>query len=144
MAQLVLPARRLHRFLMYVSKTRAGNMGERMTAIVAEGDRKTSVPLSLTMNTSRCQCTPNLDWRPSGRLPEQALGFRVQRYGFTNWHQLFTERQLTALTTFSDLVPGDVHEDRLHGMEQVDEYARLCLLLIYLVSMLESYQTQLF
>ena len=28
----------------------------------------------------------------------------MQKYGFTDWKQLFTERQLTALTTFSDLL----------------------------------------
>ena len=37
-------------------------------------------------------------------LPERALGFRVQEYGMTKWRDLFTDRQLVALTTFSDLV----------------------------------------
>ena len=37
-------------------------------------------------------------------MPERALGFRVQEYGMTKWRDLFTDRQLVALTTFSDLV----------------------------------------
>ncbi len=37
-------------------------------------------------------------------LPEKALGFRVQLYGMDQHWKLFTPRQLTALTTFSDLV----------------------------------------
>ncbi len=83
--------------------SRAGNMGEQMTAVVAEGDRK-RLFLSPTDEYIQMAMSAQPDWRPNGRLPKQALGFRVQRYGFTNWNQLFTERQLTALTTFSDLV----------------------------------------
>src|SRR5205814_310764 len=36
----------------------------------------------------------------------KALGFRVPAYGLTRWADLFTNRQLVALTTFSDLVSG--------------------------------------
>jgi putative DNA methylase len=36
-------------------------------------------------------------------LPEKALGFRVQAYGIVKHRDLFTPRQLLALTTFSDL-----------------------------------------
>ena len=38
------------------------------------------------------------------KLPIMALGLVVCNYGMTHWHQLFTERQLTALTVFSDLL----------------------------------------
>jgi len=41
---------------------------------------------------------------PETELPDQALGFRVQNYGMTKHRHLFTNRQLVALTTFSDLV----------------------------------------
>ena len=41
---------------------------------------------------------------PASALPDQALGFRVQAYGLTEWVDLFSNRQLIALTTFSDLV----------------------------------------
>jgi putative DNA methylase len=43
-------------------------------------------------------------WEPDTELPEKALGFRVQGYGMTKHSDLFTKRQLVALTTYSDLV----------------------------------------
>ena len=85
-------------------QARAGLMGEVMTAIVAEGHRKRlfASPTELHIRAAQ-KAKPK--WRPVGNLPKQALGLRVQAYGLTHWHQLFTERQLTALTTFSDLLP---------------------------------------
>ena len=89
--------------LSYVrEQARAGNMGDQMTAIVAEGDRG-RLYISPTDKHIQASISAEPTWRPMGTLPDRALGFRVQRYGFTHWHQLFTERQLTALTTFSDL-----------------------------------------
>ena len=37
-------------------------------------------------------------------MPKKALGFVIQLYGYDEFHKLFTDRQLVALTTFSDLV----------------------------------------
>ncbi|HNM98096.1 MAG TPA: hypothetical protein PKK40_09155, partial [Marmoricola sp.] len=41
---------------------------------------------------------------PSGELPKNPRDFKTPNYGMTQWADLFTPRQLTALTTFSDLV----------------------------------------
>ena len=82
----------------------AGMMGERMTAIVAEGDRR-RLFLSPTDEHFDVAANAEPSWRPSGDLPDKALGFAAQIYGFTQWHQLFTQRQLAALSTFSDLIP---------------------------------------
>jgi putative DNA methylase len=41
---------------------------------------------------------------PETDLPEEALGFRVQKYGIRKHWQMFTARQLTAMVTLSDLV----------------------------------------
>ncbi len=99
---------------------RAGNMGEQMTAIVAEGNRK-RLFLSPTEEHTQAALNANSAWRPNGSLPERALSIRAQIYGFTEWHKLFTERQLTALTTFSDLLP-EVRSSALeHGASA--EYA---------------------
>ena len=107
--------------LAYVrEQARAGHMGERMTAVVAEGDRK-RLFVSPTPEHEEAASTAKPDWCPSGTLPERALGFRVQRYGFREWSQLFTERQLTAITTFSDLVSDVRTLLGEHGMG--DEYA---------------------
>ena len=95
--------------LSYVRETaRAGNMGEQMTAIVAEGERGR---LYVSPTDEHIQAAVSVEpaWKPTGKLPERALGFRVQSYGFTNWYQLFTSRQLLALTTFSDLI-AEVHK----------------------------------
>ena len=90
--------------LPYVrEQARAGQMGEVMTAIVAEGNRK-RLFASPTEAHIRAAQKAKPKWRPVGNLPKQALGFRIQAYGLTHWHQLFTERQLTVLTTFSDLL----------------------------------------
>ena len=99
---------------------RAGNIGEVMTAIVAEGNRKR---LFLSPPDEHVQAALNATpaWRPSGSLPEQARSISVQIYGFTEWNQLFTERQLTALTTFSDLL-GEVR-NRIKQGEVEGKYA---------------------
>ena len=83
-------------------QARAGNMGEQMTAIVAKGDRQ-RLFLSPTDEHIKAAVDAKPNWRPQNRLPERALGFTVQAYGYTEWQQLFTERQLTTLTTFSDI-----------------------------------------
>ena len=83
-------------------QSKAGNMGEIMTAVVAEGDRR-RVFLSPTSEQVETAKSAKPEWRPEGSLPEKALGFRVQAYGFTRWHQLFTDRQLYALTKFAEI-----------------------------------------
>ncbi len=44
------------------------------------------------------------DLYPTSKLPDKALGFRVQEYGITEHQQLFTGRQLNALATAIKLV----------------------------------------
>ncbi len=46
---------------------------------------------------------PEPRWRPSGKLQGKATD-SVPAYGMTEWGDLFTSRQLVALTTFSDLL----------------------------------------
>ncbi len=82
-------------------QSKAGNMGEIMTSVVAEGRGK-RVFLSPTPKQIECAKSAKPKWRPRGSLPVKALGFRVQAYGFTQWHQLFTERQVHSLTEFAE------------------------------------------
>ena len=72
-------------------------------AIVAEGDRG-RVCLEPTEEQEAIARSASPQDTPETDLPERALGFRVQEYGMTKWRDLFTDRQLVALTTFSDLV----------------------------------------
>lgn len=84
-----------------------GKLGQRLMAIVAEG-RRGRVYLSPSSFHEECANTAQPKWRPETALPERALGFRVQEYGMSKWSDLFTTRQLVALTTFSDLIPDAV------------------------------------
>ena len=107
--------------LEYVrEQARAKNINEQMIGIVGEGTRGRMF-LSPTDEHSQSASNAEPLWRPVGLLPDKALGFRVQAYGFTQWHQLFSERQLTALTTFSDLL-AEVREIQLLDGAS-DEYA---------------------
>lgn len=89
--------------LSYVREQgRAGNIGEQMIAIVAMANKKKKF-LSPTQEHIQIANSAIPDNKPIGKLPERALGFRVGAYGFTEWYMLFTNRQLTALATFSAL-----------------------------------------
>ncbi|TVR02142.1 MAG: DUF1156 domain-containing protein [Desulfovibrionales bacterium] len=90
------------------SEAKAGRMGVRLMAIVAEGDRG-RVYLSPSSEMEAVAMSAEPGDVPETDLPAKALGFRVQEYGMTKWRDLFTPRQLVALTTFSDLV-GDAME----------------------------------
>jgi putative DNA methylase len=82
---------------------KAGGMKAKLMAIVAEGTRG-RVYLSPTPEMEQIALSAKPTNVPDTNLPEKALGFRVQEYGMTRWCDLFTNRQLVALTTFSDLV----------------------------------------
>jgi putative DNA methylase len=81
----------------------AGRIGAQLMAIAAEGKRQRYY-LPATDEHKKAADVPRPEDVPDADLPEQALGFRVQGYGMRTWADLFTSRQLTALTTFSDLV----------------------------------------
>ena len=84
-------------------EAKAGRMGARLMAIVAEGDRG-RVYLAPTPEHEAAARKAKPHDVPDTDLPAKALGFRVQEYGMIKWRDLFTPRQLVAMTTFSDLV----------------------------------------
>jgi len=86
---------------------RAGRMGARMMAIVAEGERR-RVYLSPTSEHEAIAQEISLSWKPGGSIVEDARAFTPFLYGLTEWGDLFTSRQLAVVTTFSDLVQ-EVH-----------------------------------
>ncbi len=85
------------------SAGKAGRMGTQLMAIVAEGQ---GGRVYLRPNEEHMMIASQAKpvGAPETSLPEQALGFRVQLYGMMKHRDLFTPRQLVALTTFSDLV----------------------------------------
>ena len=82
---------------------KAGRMGARLMAIVAEGERG-RVYLAPTPEHEAVAREPMPEWRPDGDVPARLTGGTCVPYGLTTWGDLFTLRQLVALTTFSDLV----------------------------------------
>ena len=82
---------------------KAGRMGTRLMAIVAEGSRGRlylrPTPEHEAVATKACP-----EWMPDIALPNNPRDFKTPNYGLTTFGDLFTERQLVALTTFSDLV----------------------------------------
>jgi putative DNA methylase len=88
----------------YIRKqAKQGNMGQKLMAIVADGPKKRVYlpPSSVHESTALSQSKPDLI---DMKLPEKALGFRVQAYGMESFADLFTNRQLVALSTFGKLV----------------------------------------
>jgi len=81
----------------------AGRMGSQLLCVVTEGNRKRHY-VEATSEHELAASVPPPEDAPTSDLPESALGFRVQGYGITRHDQLFSPRQLNALSTFSELV----------------------------------------
>lgn len=85
------------------SEGRQGKLGTQLMAIVAEGS-KGRIYLEPDAQHEEIAVNAPVSGAPDTDLPDQALGFRVQRYGFRSHSSLFTARQLVVLTTLSDLI----------------------------------------
>lgn len=83
---------------------KAGCIGARMMAIVAEGEReRVYLPPVGEHELVAEQAEPS--WRPGGEVPPRLTGGTCVPYGLNEWGDLFTARQLVALNTFSDMIP---------------------------------------
>ena len=80
-----------------------GQMGEVMLAVVAEGKRG-RLYISPNDEQIRIARTERPKDYPSGVICDNPRWFSPPAYGFDTFDKLFTNRQLTALTTFSGLV----------------------------------------
>lgn len=85
------------------SEGKSGRMGTRLMAVVADGNRE-RVYLTPTLEIETVARTAEPTWMPEGSFVEDARAFTPCIYGLKEWRHLFTQRQLAALTTFSDLV----------------------------------------
>jgi len=98
-------------------EAKQGRMGQKLMAVVAEGTRG-RVYLTPTREHEIAGINARPEWVPETPLPDRALGFRVQEYGMLKWADMFTPRQLLALTTLSDLVRQAVEmirKDAING-----------------------------
>lgn len=82
---------------------RAHRMGEKLMAIVAEGKRG-RVYCAPNDEQASVADTPKPDEYPDADIASNPRDFKTPNYGLATFSQLFTNRQLTALTTFSELV----------------------------------------
>ncbi|GAB4208273.1 MAG: DUF1156 domain-containing protein [Tibeticola sp.] len=85
------------------AEAQAGRMGARLMAIVAEGERG-RVYLAPTPEHEAAALRAKPEWKPEVAMPENPRWFSPPLYGLKTYGDLFTPRQLVALTTFSDLV----------------------------------------
>ncbi|MGI5830938.1 MAG: DUF1156 domain-containing protein [Thermoguttaceae bacterium] len=85
------------------SEAQSGNMGERLLAIVVEGDKQ-RVYLSPLPTHEFNNLNIEPPWKPRVEMPKNPRWFSPPGYGLKTYGDLFTPRQLTALNTFSDLV----------------------------------------
>jgi putative DNA methylase len=85
------------------AEANAGRMGARLMAVVAEGDRG-RVYLAPTPDMEEVAHKAKPEWKPDVAMPENPRWFSPPLYGLKTYGDIFTPRQLVALTTFSDLV----------------------------------------
>ena len=110
--------------LEYVRQTsREVGLGSQLMAVVAEGSRRRVYVRPDAVHEAAARVDTPEDV-PPGELFDWPGRINVYRYGLTQFSDLFTPRQLTALTTFSDLV-GEARERVLQdalaaGMEEGD------------------------
>jgi putative DNA methylase len=82
---------------------RAGRIGQVMIGMVIDQQKgKTYISPTVEQQETALQAQPK--WKPETKLPEKALGFRVQLYGLDEHWKLFSGRQLLGLSTLHDLI----------------------------------------
>lgn len=98
----------------------AGRMYSKMIAVVAEG-KKNRIYLKPNSKQQSIAVVPKPEDYPRGELAYYPGHLNTNAYGLNTFDKLFTNRQLTALTTFSSLISdviAKVEEDALAaGME---------------------------
>lgn len=82
---------------------KAGEIGNHLCAIVAEGNNS-RVYLSADSEQILAAQVSKPEEYPDAVMPYNPRDFKTPNYGMTYFSDLFTNRQLTALTTFSELV----------------------------------------
>jgi putative DNA methylase len=93
------------------SEGKAGRMTSRLMAIVAEGPKSRIYVRPIDEHTDIAERVKP-SWIPHGDLPLKHRNFQTPGYGLGNMGDLFTSRQLVALTKLSDLI-GEARENVL-------------------------------
>jgi putative DNA methylase len=86
----------------------AGRMGSKLMAIVAEGPRG-RIYLDPDAHSEEVAASAEPTWEPDLKMPDNPRWFSPPLYGLASYGDLFTARQLVALTTFAGLI-GEARE----------------------------------
>lgn len=85
------------------TEAKEGRMGSRLMGVIAEGERgRVYLSPDKEMESVAEKAAPT--WRPDSEMPKRHRNFQPPVYGMNNLGDIFTNRQLVALTTFSDLI----------------------------------------
>lgn len=85
------------------SAGKAGKMEQKLIAIVAEGKNGRAYIAPMAAHEA-IAFSAEPSWKPEQRQPDNPRWFSPPAYGMETFGDLFTNRQLVALNTFSDLV----------------------------------------
>lgn len=85
-------------------EAKAGRMGAHLMAVVAEGDRSRSYVSPDQAQTRSANAVQKVDAGFDSEIATNPRWFSPPAYGLTKFSDLFTNRQLVALTTLSDLI----------------------------------------
>lgn len=120
---------------------RAHRMGQQLMAVVAEGNRQRIYLPATDEHVSAARADRPVD-TISGDLGYDPRAITAPNYGMTSFADLFTDRQLVSLTTFSDLVPEA--RDRVLADGGTEAYAdAVATYLGFVVSRLSDYQSSI-
>ena len=97
------------------AEANAGRMSAKLMAIVAEGARGRVYLAPIPEHEAIAQ-RAQPEWKPDVAMPENPRWFSPPLYGLKTYGDLFTPRQLVALTTFSDLVPEAIARVRADAL----------------------------
>ncbi len=93
----------------------AGRMGQKLMAVVAEAS-KGRIYLAPTPEMEAIAAHAKPEWKPDVAMPKNPRWFSPPAYGMANFGDLFTPRQLLALTTFSDFVQEALAKVKADGL----------------------------
>lgn len=91
------------------AEARAGRMGDRLMAVIAEGPRG-RVYLSPSRYDEEVAASARPDWKPDLAFAHNSRHLTPWVYGLDNFGSLFTQRQLVALNTMSDLASDAIEK----------------------------------
>jgi putative DNA methylase len=108
---------------------RNGRLGSKLMTVLFEtfdGKKRFFLDPSAVLSTVPNTAPP--ESMPTTPLPDDTRNFWIVNYGFDNYGKLFSNRQLTALNTFSELIDSVkikiANDAKSLGVKKSNEYAR--------------------